>query len=149
MLVCKKIFDMFLMNRISFRMNCHYVLWQNCCKEIVYRTKNFFYGTSFSNYLGNWWPLVQPIQHSHQRHVSYSMVTMERLACLFLALLITLLNFRKLYLFLVFKVHSCKSKTLSVDSPTYDILELHSALVRFYHNVHYKQRRIRSYGKVE
>ena len=70
------------------------------------------------------------------------MVTVERLADLFLALLITLLNFRKLYLFLMLKVHSWKSKNLSVDSPTYDILELYSSLVTFYHNVHYKQRRI-------
>ena len=47
------------------------------------------------------------------------------------------------------KVDSCKSENLSVDSPTYEILEIHSILVTFYHNVHYKQRRIRSYGKVE
>ena len=47
------------------------------------------------------------------------------------------------------KVHSCKSENLSVDSPTYDILELHSTLGRFYHSVPYKQRRNRSYGKVE
>ena len=60
------------------------------------------------------------------KHVSYSMVTVERLAYHFWALLITLSNFRKLYLFLVFKVHSCKSETLSADSSTYDILELHS-----------------------
>ena len=33
------------------------------------------------------------------------------------------------------KVHSCKSENLSVDSPTYDILEVHSTLVRFCHNV--------------
>ena len=52
-------------------------------------------------------------------------------------------------IFLVFKVHSCKSETLSVNSPTYDILELHSTLVRFYHNVYYKQRGIKSYGRVE
>ena len=77
------------------------------------------------------------------------MVTVERLADLFLALSITLLNFRKLYLFLMLKVHSWKSQNLSVDSPTYDILELYSSLVTFYHNVHYKQRRIRSYGKVQ
>ena len=77
------------------------------------------------------------------------MVTVERLAYLFLALLINLLNFQKLYLFLVFKVHSCKSETLSVNSPTYDILELRSTLVRFYHNVYYKQRGIKTYGRVE
>ena len=47
------------------------------------------------------------------------------------------------------KVHSCKSENLSVDSPTYDILEVHSTLVGFCHNVQYKQRKIRSYGKVE
>ena len=74
---------------------------------------------------------------------------MERLAYLFLASLITLLNFRKLYLFLMLKVPSCKSENLSFDSPIYDILEVHSTLVRFYHNVQYKQRKIRSYGKVE
>ena len=83
------------------------------------------------------------------KHVPYSMVIVERLAYLFLTLLINLSNFRKLYLFLVFKVHSYKSKILSVDSPTYDFLELHSTLVRLYHNVHYKQRRVRSSGKVE
>ena len=47
------------------------------------------------------------------------------------------------------KAHSCKSENLPVDSPTYDILELYSSLVGFYHNMHYKQRRIRNYGKVE
>ena len=47
------------------------------------------------------------------------------------------------------KVHSCKSENLSVDSPTYDILELYSSLDTFHHNVHYKQRRIRNYGKME
>ena len=40
------------------------------------------------------------------------------------------------------KVDSCKSENLSVDSPTYEILEIHSILVTFYHNVHYKQRRL-------
>ena len=47
------------------------------------------------------------------------------------------------------KVPSCKSENLSVDSPIYDILKVHSTLVRFYHNVQYKQRKIRSYGKAE
>ena len=134
-------------------MNCHYVHLR-CDKSAI---KKFFteQKTSFTEHLSvttweNDGRLFNPFNMFNPfKHVSYSMVTVERLACLFLALLITLLNFRKLYLFLVFKVHSCKSKTLSVDSPTYDILELHSALVRFYHNVHYKQRRIRSYGKVE
>ena len=59
-----------------------------------------------------------------------------------------MLNFLKT-IFLMLKVHSCKSENLSVNSPTYDILEVHSTLVRFYHNVQYKQRKIRSYGKVE
>ena len=44
------------------------------------------------------------------------------------------------------KIHSCKSENLSVDSPTYDIFELYSSLVTFYHDVHYKQRKIRNYG---
>ena len=56
---------------------------------------------------------------------------------------------KTIYLFLILKVDSCKSENLSVDSPTYEILEIHSILVTFYHNVHYKQRRIRSYGKVK
>ena len=73
---------------------------------------------------------------------------MERLAYLYLALLITLLNFLKT-IFLMLKVHSCKSENLSVNSPAYYILELYSSLVTFYHNVHYKQRKIRSYRKAE
>ena len=47
------------------------------------------------------------------------------------------------------KVHSCKSKNLSVDSSTYDILELYCSLVTFYHNVHYKHKRIKNYEKGE
>ena len=47
------------------------------------------------------------------------------------------------------KVHSCKSENLSVNSPTYYMLELYSSLVTFYHNVHYKQKKIRSYRKAE
>ena len=129
-------------------MNCHYVHLR-CDKSAI---KKFFteQKTAFTEHLSweNDGCLFNPFNMFNPfKHVSYSMVTVERLACLFLALLITLLNFRKLYLFLVFKVHSCKSKTLSVDSPTYDILELHSSLVMFYRNVHYKQRKIRSYGK--
>ena len=131
-------------------MNCHYVHLR-CDKSAI---KKFFteQKTAFTEHLSweNDGCLFNPFNMFNPfKHVSYSMVTVERLACLFLALLITLLNFRKLYLFLVFKVHSCKSKALSVDSPIYNILELHSTLVRFYHNVHYKERRIRSYGKVE
>ena len=38
---------------------------------------------------------------------------------------------------------------ISLDSPIYDILERYISLVTLYRNVHYKQRRIRSYGKVE
>ena len=134
-------------------MNCDYVNLR-CEKSAI---KKFFTEpkTSFTDYLSvTTWKnddrLFNPFNMFNPfKHMSYSMVTVERLAYHFLALLITLLNFRKLYLFLVFKVHSCKSETLSVDSPTYDILELHSTLVGFYHNVRYKQRRIRSYGKVE
>ena len=131
-------------------MNCHYVHLR-CDKSAM---KKFFteQKTSFTEHfswendgrLFNLFNMFKPF-----KHVSYSMVTMERLAYFFLALLINLLNFRKLYLFLMLRVHSCKSENLSVDSPTYDILELYSTLGRFYHNVHYKQRRVRSYGKVE
>ena len=131
-------------------MNCHNVHLR-CDKSAI---KKFFteQKTSFTEYLSweNDGRLFSPFNMFKPfKHVSYSMVTVERLAYLFLALLITLLNFRKLYLFLMLKVHSCKSENLSVDSPTYDILEVHSTLVRFYHNVQYKQRKIRSYGKVE
>ena len=134
-------------------MNCHYVHLR-CDKSAI---KKFFteQKTSFTEHLSvttweNDGRLFNPFNMFNPfKHVSYSMVTVERLACLFLALLITLLNFRKLYLFLMLKVDSCKSENLSVDSPTYEILEIHSILVTFYHNVHYKQRRIRSYGKVE
>ena len=134
-------------------MNCHYVHLR-CDKSAI--KKSFKeQKTSFTEYLSvttweNDGRLFNPFNMFNPfKHVSYSMVTVERLVYHFWALLITLSNFRKQYLFLVFKAHSWKSETLSVDSPTYDILELHSTLVRFYHNVHYKQRRIRSYGKVE
>ena len=134
-------------------MNCHYVHLR-CDENAI---KKFFteQKTSFTRHLSvttweNDGRLFNPFNMFNPfKHVSYSMVTVERLAYHFWALLITLSNFRKLYLFLVFKAHSWKSETLSVDSPTYDILELHSTLVRFYHNVRYKQRRVRSYGKVE
>ena len=131
-------------------MNCHYDLLR--CDKCAIRKFFIEQKTSFTEDLswGNDGRLFNPFNMFNPfKHVSYSMVTVERLVYHFWALLITLSNFRKQYLFLVFKAHSWKSETLSVDSPTYDILELHSTLVRFYHNVHYKQRRIRSYGKVE
>ena len=131
-------------------MNCHYVHLR-CDKSAI---KKFFteQKTAFTEHLSweNDGCLFNPFNMFNPfKHVSYSMVTVERWTYLFLALLITSLNFRKLYSFLVFKVHLCKSETLSVDSPIYDILELHCTLVRFYHNVYYKERRIKSYGKVE
>ena len=134
-------------------MNCHYVHLRSdksAIKKLFTEQK-----TSFTEHLSvtaweNDGGLFNPFNMFNPfKHVSYPMVIVEGLAYLFLALLINLSNFRKLYLFLVFKVHSCKSKILSADSSTYDILELHSTLVRFYHNVRYKQRRVRSYGKVE
>ena len=121
------------MNRISFRMNCHYVHLR-CDKSAI---KKFFteQKTSFTDHLSVTTWENNGCLFNLFKHVSYSMVTVERLTYLFLALLITLLNFRKLYLFLMLKVHSCKSENLSVDSPTYDILEVHSTVVRFCHNV--------------
>ena len=83
-------------------MNCHYVHLR-CDKSAI---KKFFteQKTSFTAHLSvitweNDGRLFNPF-----KHVSYSMVTVERLAYHFWALLITLSNFRKLYLFLVFKV---------------------------------------------
>ena len=128
-------------------MNCHYVHLRydkSAIKKFFTEQKTYFTEHLSVTTWENDGRLFNPF-----KHVSYSVVTVERLAYHFWALLTTLSNFRKLYLFLVFKVHSYKSETLSVNSSTYGILELHSTLVSFYHNVHYKQRRIRSYGKVE
>ena len=76
-------------------------------------------------------------------------LTVERSSYLFLPFLITLSNFRKTIFIFNAKGSSMQIRNLSVDSPTYDILELYSLLLTFYHDVHYKQRRIRNYEKVE
>ena len=54
------------------------------------------------------------------------------------------MNFRKSMI-----IFNVKGLFMQIVKFICDILELYSSLVTFYHNVYYKQRKNRSYGKVE